>query len=767
MIGRRLLLTLAALLLMATPALAEYPDDCLGVDGPSGTDCADITDIGCCDDLGRVIWCEGGELYCIDCPELGPQCGWQSDAGFYNCGTDGEADPSGDNPIDCIAGCDPECGEGQLCIEGECCTPNCTDKTCGDDGCGGSCGDCGAGTFCNDSSVCEDLPVCQPVETIACDAVVEGTTVGAADQLNGYSCKNWDESGPEVGYQFDVDYLPDGVTTDNVTVAIEFEGAGDLDLFILEEKCTVDSCIEGHSSEAEAEVTAGGTYFFVVDGFGEAEGAFTMKVLCLSTCEASCDGGPCSDDGCKGVCPCETEGDVCFDGDCCTPSCDGKECGSDGCGGSCASCEPGMSCEDGVCVEYSGPEECLGASEPSGTDCMDLTYEGCCDHLGRLMWCEEGALYCIDCAGGGNDYCGWQDPFYNCGTDGTADPSGVFPKDCVPCDPPCLAGEICVDGSCEECIPDCTDKECGGDGCGSTCGQCDDGAVCNAGACEFFSCAGSCGGASPFGCYCDADCFQYQDCCEDICIECPEIDGCVADCDPPCAAGEVCEGGVCVACEPECAGKACGEDGCGGSCGECPGGSCAEGVCYIGPGCAPLEIPGCDDCPCEVCVCEVDAYCCDTTYDQLCADICISQCGACSGGPVEGCGDGNCTAPENCETCPADCGCELGLTCDAGACVEGDCTPDCTGKECGDDGCSGTCGDCVEGKECGEGICVPGALTDVIGGDVPAGTDNDFTSEEPTNEKSGCTTGANGNPFALMLFLSMLLAIVAIRRVNA
>lgn len=35
------------------------------------------------------------------------------------------------------------------------CTPQCTGKTCGDDGCGGSCGDCGAGITCSDEGVCE------------------------------------------------------------------------------------------------------------------------------------------------------------------------------------------------------------------------------------------------------------------------------------------------------------------------------------------------------------------------------------------------------------------------------------------------------------------------------------------------------------------------------------------------------------------------------------------------------------------------------------
>lgn len=34
------------------------------------------------------------------------------------------------------------------------------------------------------------------------------------------------------------------------------------------------------------------------------------------------------------------------------------------------------------------------------------------------------------------------------------------------------------------------------------------------------------------------------------------------------------------------------------------------------------------------------------------------------------------------------------------------CTPDCEGRECGDDGCGGSCGDCLDSQQCGEaGIC--------------------------------------------------------------
>ena len=70
------------------------------------------------------------------------------------------------------------------------------------------------------------------------------------------------------------------------------------------------------------------------------------------------------------------------------------------------------------------------------------------------------------------------------------------------------------------------------------------------------------------------------------------------------------------------------------------------------------------------------------------------------------CGDEFCDAGfgEDCSSCPDDCGCESGEVCADGAC----CTPQCEGKECGDDGCGGTqaCGICPEYHECQEGGCV-------------------------------------------------------------
>lgn len=68
----------------------------------------------------------------------------------------------------------------------------------------------------------------------------------------------------------------------------------------------------------------------------------------------------------------------------------------------------------------------------------------------------------------------------------------------------------------------------------------------------------------------------------------------------------------------------------------------------------------------------------------------------------DGCGDGTCEGSESCLTCPADCGCTgCGMECSAGECR----ITACDGRECGDDGCGGVCGDCPAHHTCAEGLC--------------------------------------------------------------
>ena len=72
-----------------------------GSDVPASSDCQDISDVGCCDADGNVVWCESGALWCIPCADSNPECGWKADAGYYDCGTDGSGDPSETYPKDC------------------------------------------------------------------------------------------------------------------------------------------------------------------------------------------------------------------------------------------------------------------------------------------------------------------------------------------------------------------------------------------------------------------------------------------------------------------------------------------------------------------------------------------------------------------------------------------------------------------------------------------------------------------------------------------
>jgi len=57
------------------------------------------------------------------------------------------------SPTVCLGGHGFKCLNGQLvrgkCVSTSACAPNCSNKVCGQDGCGGSCGACGSGKACN------------------------------------------------------------------------------------------------------------------------------------------------------------------------------------------------------------------------------------------------------------------------------------------------------------------------------------------------------------------------------------------------------------------------------------------------------------------------------------------------------------------------------------------------------------------------------------------------------------------------------------------
>ena len=113
------------------------------------------------------------------------------------------------------------------------------------------------------------------------------------------------------------------------------------------------------------------------------------------------------------------------------------------------------------------------------------------------------------------------------------------------------------------------------------------------------------------------------------------------------------------------------------------------------PDCGPSELPlvldGCWG-PCvhmTACPCESDDECMDS---EPCS-VMGCKLGHCE--HLSSAGGWDCTAPGG----PPS-------TCQGYECVPNDCTPNCAGRQCGSDGCVGSCGACTDGSGCGaDGQC--------------------------------------------------------------
>lgn len=88
---------------LPTPVDSAPPADTTpvvdSVPTPDTGACGAITYEGCCD--GEILYfCENGQVEAYDCTP-GPLCGWDATKDIYNCGTNGDPDPSGTHPMDC------------------------------------------------------------------------------------------------------------------------------------------------------------------------------------------------------------------------------------------------------------------------------------------------------------------------------------------------------------------------------------------------------------------------------------------------------------------------------------------------------------------------------------------------------------------------------------------------------------------------------------------------------------------------------------------
>jgi hypothetical protein len=340
------------------------------------------------------------------------------------------------------------CATG-LCVEEATCEPDCEGKTCGDDGCDGSCGGCEEGWGCEEGACVEECdPTC----------------------MEGFVCI--DQLCHEVG--------PDPPCAPGY-IAVKGECV---------EEC-LHLCGEGYTCDEDGECICTPDCEGKVCGGDGCEGSCGQceeGLTCIDgacICVPDCNGKECGDDGCGGICGeclgCEGEvldpGD-CYEGQCpdfCCPDCADKACGDDGCGGICGACSDGQICVDSQCATacedacaLPGSRQCAAAGQGYQV-CDDHDDDGCLDWGEPVPCvepdvCSEGQCVatCTDecvqdatrCAGNGVQTCGEHD--------GDACVEWGAP---VPCD----GSDTCVSGACL-CQPDCSSQPTGGDdGCGGTC----------------------------------------------------------------------------------------------------------------------------------------------------------------------------------------------------------------------------------------------------------------------------------------------------------
>ncbi|MFO0578020.1 MAG: lysyl oxidase family protein [Polyangia bacterium] len=286
------------------------------------------------------------------------------------------------------------------------CTPSCTGKVCGSDGCGGSCGSCGSGQGCTPMGACaraDGLGTCTKPRPLAVRLggnnlqVIQGDTTAAVHQ-SVPTCNSTSRAVEDV-YSFTITE-PTGfeaTTHDYDTVlSLRKEDPATPQSECLDDRaaatvaCSDDSSPPGDYGSRIAVLLQPGTYYLLVDGFDDTQfGPYTLKVKFVAGCVPNCDGQYCNgSDGCGGSCGSCGAGLACGpDLRCrpspCLPSCKNQDgslrvCGDDGCLGLCGRCEAEKLCvpKTGTCAAFPVCDHMKPTCEPAcgkgsfcGSDC--------------------------------------------------------------------------------------------------------------------------------------------------------------------------------------------------------------------------------------------------------------------------------------------------------------------------------------------------------------------------------------------------------------
>jgi hypothetical protein len=263
-------------------------------------------------------------------------------------------------------GCGGSCGTcsgGESCVSGVCtagCTPDCTGKECGDDGCGGSCGTCSGGESCVSGT-------CEAGGGLGPELITNGDFSNwTSDNPDGWTINGESGSDPMItevsgacriyssatwvaAYQY-------GILEVGTTYRLTVDVPNYVDGSIAFQDGAENTILIVSSGEAQSvDFVAGGADFLFKRWSGSGDDITIDNVSVREVgagCTPDCTGKECGDDGCGGSCGTCPGEESCVSGVCipgCTPDCTGKECGDDGCGGSCGTCSGGEVCNNGTC----------------------------------------------------------------------------------------------------------------------------------------------------------------------------------------------------------------------------------------------------------------------------------------------------------------------------------------------------------------------------------------------------------------------------------
>lgn len=368
------------------------------------------------------------------------------------------------------------------------CVPDCEDRVCGTDGCGGTCGACDSGHVCVEEETCEPTPfICSA--TAVCEAYLQGDecsdplVIGELPYSHQATTKDYYNHYSHGGNDCPGDSSSRGGGSADVAYTFTAPGAGiyrfgisaswDSVLYVATDCDAIDdSCLGGDNVKNK-----GGEELFLTLDQDEA-----MVVFVDGSANNS-----------------NKSGTYTLTVDTCIPDCADRVCGSDGCGGSCGSCTSSESCSGGQCnlkkghlcdapvvvnksnydhdsntsnfdAAFSNP--CVDVTDDSGADSNDVLYRltpgSDATYRLELVSSWEGHLYVMTECGGDSAACVGSAPggteleleltggtAYWIVVDGVAGAGGPYTLDVV-----------------KVCFPDCEGHSCGGDGCGGSCGAC-------------------------------------------------------------------------------------------------------------------------------------------------------------------------------------------------------------------------------------------------------------------------------------------------------